>query len=218
MQNDKIDVGSNVVQVSSASVGVEVTPISKDLIDELVANPNWAQIDPQLHDLLMALPRVAYEIERTTILTWMYQDNGVMAFEDLVLMIEKGDLKQRRRNLRQVLRNLVDLQLISYVNFEAPDRRRLSKEQEDSVGLNSMLSLEWAGMVWLRRAWIARQRLMRSSSFMSVHQLLVEEEDDGKKNSPAWVENICQLTEIAGYQTHTPRLTMRSVFDLAGGI
>lgn len=192
-----------------------VSALSVEMLDELVANPNWAQIDGPLHDLLMQLPKTSFEIERTTILTWMYQNTGVITFEELVEMIQKGEVRQRKKNLRQVLRNLEDLKLIHVINFPDPQRGVTIEDNEGVVGRNSMFELTWLGMVWLRRAWMARKNLMRSCSYEYAHRVTTEEEDEGKKNSPAWVENISMpgtnsMPEI--------RLGMRSVFDMASEI
>ncbi len=109
--------------------------------------------------------------------------------------------------------------MISVVNF-AGDAASDTDAQDDVIGKNSLISLTWTGMVWLRRAWAARARLASEANIRLVHQNMVEEEDAGKANDPFWVENISTV-DPEGPARRAERIKavatpgIASVFDLA---
>jgi hypothetical protein len=159
-------------------------------IDDLIAHPYWEKLDQGVDALIEMLPATAPQFERTTVLTWIYQQQGVMTFLELVERIasEEGIIL-KKRHARAGLRRMQKLLLVSIDNF--PDEKTLPEDVvEDEIGGRSMISLTWTGMIWLRRAWQARARLAVPASVVRIHRLLVEEEDDGKANEPYWVENI----------------------------
>ena len=81
-------------------------------------------------------------------------------------------------------------------------------------------------MVWMRRAWAARARLMRGNPDRAeaIHQMMVEEEDDGRATEPVWVENLStvdpDLREMRDRQRETQKRkpVANSVFDLASAM
>src|SRR5262249_13388857 len=84
---------------------------------------------------------------------------------------------------------------------------------------NSLVSLTWTGMLWLRRAWCARERLARHRSFDAVHRQLVAEEDETGWGDPYWVENVCSV-HPEGIHRRGKRVleafpSITSIFDLA---
>ena len=82
------------------------------------------------------------------------------------------------------------------------------------------MSLTWTGMLWLRRAWAARERLARHRSLETVHRDLSEEEEDAGWNDPYWVENVSSV-DPEGSHRRAQRVVeafpaITSIFDLAG--
>lgn len=162
-------------------------------IDALLDHPYWEPMGESLDALARAMPDTAEKCERTTILTWLYVGNGVLTFLELSDRIAGiANVTQRKKSVRQVLRAMEKLHLVGIVNFPDPegDDAGEGEDNEGVIGRMSMISLTWTGMVWLRRAWAARGKIMVSYFSPRVHQSFVEEEDDGKGNDPYWVENL----------------------------
>ncbi len=160
-------------------------------LDELLAHPYWERLGPELDSLIDCLEPTTATCERTTVLTWIYQCQGVMGFLELSDRITGfQNISHRKKHVRTVLRGLERLLLVSIVNFPGEDAAEEEADPEGVIGRNSLISLTWSGMVWLRRAWQARARLAGVHNILTVHRNLVEEEDEGKANDPYWVENI----------------------------
>lgn len=229
------------------STGSEGSPpyaqLSDEEIDALIAHPHWEPLGDALDTLITQLPGTTQRVERTTLLTWLYAEQGVAGFDELAAKLTGFEsLPKRKKHLRGALRALEKLRLVSIVTFaaegaanapegeqEAPEPPGNSEDEEvssgvglgdegEGIGRNSMISLTWTGMVWLRRAWEARERLCRHRSILEVHAALVEEEDEGKSNDAYWVENIIGAhpegsAKRAQQIAQVP--AMRSIFDLA---
>lgn len=188
-------------------------------IDELIAHPYWESLGPELDALIVHIPRTTERAERTTLLTWIYDQQGVASFEELAQKLTGlASVPKRKKHLRQALRAMEKLFLVSIVNFPGDDDDA-PEPDEDVVGKHSLISLTWMGMLWLRRAWAARERLGRHRNIDVVHQNLVEEEEEAGWNDPYWVENICKV-DPDGTQRRAQRLvdafpSITSIFDLA---
>lgn len=208
-------------------------------MDDLMANPYWEQLDDPIASYVRAIPPTSEISERTTILTWLYQENGVLTFEGLVDRIETPEnLTYRKKTIRRTLRYMQDLHLVRVVNFAGEDdvtegstdashaSEDMTDELQTNVGQNSMVSLTWTGMVWLRRAWAARAKLIngRPGKVLSVHKIMVEEEDEGRATEPVWVENISGKDPDLGDMRERQAEQIRrkpianSVFDLASAM
>lgn len=194
--------------------------LTDEQLSELVAVEHWAPLDEHLERLIAMIGTSTAMPERTTILTWIYQQQGVMSFGELAERITGFEnVTAKKRQLRASLRGLEKLLLISVVNF-AGDAASDTDSHDDVIGKNSLISLTWTGMVWLRRAWAARARLASEANIRLVHQNMVEEEDAGKANDPFWVENISTV-DPEGPARRAERIKamatpgIASVFDLA---
>lgn len=197
-------------------------PLPEDLtdaqIDELIAHPYWEPLGPEIDALIAHVPQITERAERSTILTWIYTQRGVATFEELSQKLTcMATMAKRRKHLRQALRAMERLFLVSIVNFPGPDA---SEPEEDLVGSNTLVSLTWTGMLWLRRAWAARERLSRHRSIAMVHQDLVEEEEEAGWQDPYWVDNVSSV-DPEGAQRRAQRVveafpSITSIFDLAG--
>ncbi len=141
------------------------------------------------------------------------------SFEELSQKLTgMASLPKRKKHLRQALRAMERMLLVHIVNFPGDDDDA-PEPDEDVVGKNSLVSLTWTGMLWLRRAWAARERLSRHRGLALVHRELVEEEEEAGWADPYWVENVCSLEADASERPQargrkTPR-PITSIFDLA---
>jgi hypothetical protein len=188
-------------------------------IDELIAHPHWESLGPKIDALIPEIAPTSARAERTTLLTWIYEQQGAASFEELAERLTgKASVPKRKKHLRQALRAMEKLFLVSIVNFpgEKPDA---PDPDEDVVGKSSLVSLTWTGMLWLRRAWSARERLARHGSIEAVHRNLVAEEDETGWGDPYWVERVCTV-DPEGPQRRAHRVleafpSVTSIFDLA---
>jgi hypothetical protein len=181
-------------------------------IDELMAHPYWEKLEDGLDALIRLIPQTSETFERTTVLTWIYRQQGVMTFLELADRLTGiENISARKRHLRAALRNLKRLLLVNIVNFP-DDAGSLEDIDEDEIGSGSLISLTWTGMVWMRRAWQARARLAVPASIVRVHRMLVAEEDDGKANEPYWVENI------SGADPEGPARRARRIVDIVPAV
>lgn len=57
--------------------------LTDEEIDELVAHPHWESLGDELDRLMALIPVERPQCERTTMLTWIYQQQGVMSFLEL---------------------------------------------------------------------------------------------------------------------------------------
>lgn len=161
-------------------------------IDELIAHPYWEQIDAHLHDLIMSLPAEGLPMQRTTLLSWLYQSSGVLTFNDLASKIESDDsISKTKRFLRVSLRAMQRIHLLTTVNFTGDlEEDEAESVDDDQIGRHTLVSITWTGMIWLRRAWNARMSLMKRMSLENAHAHFCEEEDEDRAIEPFWVESI----------------------------
>jgi hypothetical protein len=207
--------------MSTATTGNDdLSGLTDAQLDEVLAHPYWESLGPALDSLISQIPTSRPTCERTTVLTWIYQSSGVMGFIELSDRITGFEnITQRKKHIRGVLRGLEKLMLVSIVNFHAEEGAEDPGDANGVIGRNSMISLTWSGMVWMRRAWQARARLGGPENMRSIHQALVEEEDEGKANEPYWVENITSV-DPDGAERRAQRVidampAISSIFGLA---
>jgi len=189
-------------------------------IDELIAHPYWEQIDAPLHDLIMSLPAEGLPLQRTTLLSWMYQSSGVLTFNELATKIQSDDpIWKTKRFLRVSLRAMQRIHLLTTVNFTGElEEDEAESVDEDQIGRHTLVSITWTGMIWLRRAWTARMSFMSKKGLMMAHEHFCEEEDEDRAIEPYWVESINgQDPEVkalaARAQVHMSK-AVNSVFQL----
>ena len=193
-------------------------PLSSSQLDGLITHTYWETLGPTVDALIERLPPSTERAERTTVLTWVYERHGVATLGELSARLTGlANLPKRKKHLRQCLRAMEKLMMVSIVNFPGDDEEAPAPD-EDVVGKNSLVSLTWTGMLWLRRAWAAREHLSRDSDPVRIHQQLVSEEDEAGWNDPYWVENVSSVDPDAAARQQRagaasgPRIT--SVFDL----
>lgn len=197
---------------------------------------DWYALEPHLEELLEVVRPTGLALERTTILTWMYQRQGSISFEELATLIQPDVNKtQQKRMARRVLRALYKIKTISLrpltaAGDEASEADASSDDSDGdadgiSINLNTGAYLTSAGMTWLRRAWNARYTTLKTSrgTLLQTHRLLLAEEEEGKGNEPFWLETLggnseddpdALPSERPGDITSWIRGPVASVFDL----
>jgi hypothetical protein len=203
-------------------------------IDALLAHPHWEPLGDPIDTWLRVFPSETDTWARTTLLTWIYLEQGVMGFREMVPRFspkagqdEVPHSSRIRRTLRQMLRGMQTLGLVSITVFSEDIEPGTAP---GSLGDGALISLNGLGLIWLRRAWKARgslggwslESLPDERWIWSVHAVLADEEDEGKANDPCWVENLLTatrtgdgaLTRMDMIQGEAPALAARrSVFD-----
>lgn len=192
--------------------------LSQPQVDNLITHSYWQPLGPSIDALIARLPPTTERAERTTVLTWIYQRRGVATLGELSARLTGlANLPKRKKHLRQCLRAMEKLMMVSIVNFPGDDEEAPGPD-DDVVGRNSLVSLTWTGMLWLRRAWAAREHLCRDTDAVRIHQQLVSEEDEAGWNDPYWVENVSSVDpDAAARQQRAGAATwprIASVFDL----
>lgn len=197
---------------------------------------DWYPLESHLEDLLEVVRPTGIALERTTILTWMYQRQGSISFEELASLIQPDVNKtQQKRMARRVLRALFKIKTIALRPLPSAEDENCETEAgaDDSDGdadgisinLNTGAYLTSAGMTWLRRAWNARYTTLRTGrgTLLQTHRLLLAEEEEGKGNEPFWLETLggnseddpdALPSERPGDVTSWIRGPVASVFDL----
>jgi hypothetical protein len=174
-------------------------------------SPHWHSMEPSLHTLTDVVCKSSATLERTTLLTWIYRNRGVMSVTEIAEKVP-GDQHQSRK-MKIARTALKRLQSIGAIELE---RRIVS-----SV-LVEQASITQQGMLWMVRAWRARNISFNNNggSIRSVHLTYLGEEEEGDENDPLWIET---MAEPAGHQSK-PEATgeisrwigpgISSVFDL----
>ncbi|MDR7096537.1 DNA-binding HxlR family transcriptional regulator [Hydrogenophaga laconesensis] len=187
-------------------------------IEDFLTHPHWERMDEELHRLVEHVPQTSQRCERTTILSWLYQREGVSTFTMLADRIRGIESQiMRKRAMRRTLRTMERLNLVSVITFA--ESNKLTDKQNEELGRNSMITLTWTGMVWMRRAWQARANLARNQhSILQAHEMLVAEEEEGRGDEPIWVEGLAGVTPEEA-KTSVRAITIgrghiTSVFDL----
>jgi hypothetical protein len=204
----------------AAAVDADAKPGLGDVdIEEFLTHPHWERMDEELHRLVEQVPQTSERCERTTILSWLYLREGVSTFTMLAERIRGFESSLlRKRAMRRTLRTMARLKLVSLVTFVASDEQTDAKRETEDWS-NSMITLTWAGMVWMRRAWQARANLAhKRHSILQAHQMMVEEEEEGRGDEPVWVEGLAGVSPEEA-KTNVRAITagrghITSVFDL----
>jgi hypothetical protein len=184
------------VEEGAAAVDGEAKPDLGDVdIEEFLTHPHWERMDEELHRLVEQVPQTSERCERTTILSWLYLREGVSTFTMLAERIRGFESSLlRKRAMRRTLRTMARLKLVSLVTFVASDEQTDAKRETEDWS-NSMITLTWAGRVWMRRAWQARANLAhKRHSILQAHQMMVEEEEEGRGDEPVWVEGLAGVS------------------------
>ncbi|WP_070401299.1 hypothetical protein [Hydrogenophaga sp. PML113] len=206
--------------VVEAEAEVEAEPGLDGIdIEEFLTHPHWQRLDEELHRLVDHVPQTSQRCERTTILSWLYQREGVSTFTMLADRIKGIESPiMRKRAMRRTLRTMERLKLVSLVTFPESDDQA-DNQREEELGRNSMITLTWTGMVWMRRAWQARANLARNKyTILQAHEMLVEEEEEGRGDEAVWVEGLSGVSPEEA-KTNVRAITagrghITSVFDL----
>lgn len=138
------------------------------------------------------LPSTAATCFRMDILSWMYEKNGFMTFEELAARFTGyANATEAKHFLRSSLRSMRKTMLVSIDNFAIEEGR--SPAPDGEIGKGSLIGLSEFGMIWLKRGWEARLCVLRRSpsrsEILQSHRQMCDEEDDGKANDPCWVED-----------------------------
>lgn len=117
-------------------------------IEDFLTHPHWERMDEELHRLVEHVPQTSQRCERTTILSWLYQREGVSTFTMLADRIRGIESQiMRKRAMRRTLRTMERLNLVSVITFA--ESNKLTDKQNEELGRNSMITCcgwRWGSM------------------------------------------------------------------------
>ena len=202
------------------------------------SSPYWMQLEDHLHRITDIVPATSADLARTTVLTWMYRNEGFIRFIDIADKID-GDIHRthKKKMARRALRSLEKIgavTLLSGAKDHQTPRSSCPADEFDQaveddeqgctpIGSDTCAQMTANGMKWMQRAFHARHVSINAyCSPAWVHAVLLEEEEDGKGNDPHWIDSN-RSTDSRFVETHTqcgevtswigPLVT--SIFDLA---
>lgn len=196
---------------------------------------HWHPLAPELEQLMRVVPMESFNLERTTVLTWLYLNEGAMTFDQIASMVGPNANKTlQKRIARRALRGLQRIGAVSITQMSSPVTADAAGEVEDeadpdleeegavSIDLRSAALITRRGMTWMQRAWQARRLSIASTqraTIHEVHEMYLNEEEDGKGTEPHWIESLGHGDQVVRTKT-TGEMTawiggaVASVFDL----
>lgn len=173
-------------------------------------HPSLPSLPVELHELTKIVPLSSSALERTTVLTWMYHNNGTITVSELASRLQNGEgiIGLKRRSARRALAGLHKIGAVAYIGLADPEDTPDKEDECPANGENQRtetVSLTDKGMLWLHRAWRARQAANGPGSIHDLrytHMVLLEEEEDGKGNEPYWLEGA---DRTGGDSIHCPK-------------
>lgn len=204
-------------------------PATDSELEQETASPHWYRLPETLEDLMDVVPREGLSLERTTLLTLMYFNRGLMAFDGLAeRMPDEQSLTARKKMVRRALRGLLRIGAIDLSNQSADNGASFDAEDdadegggEARVGRWTVAQITKDGMTWLRRAWHARYLSYQNSTLdiKRIHAEILKEEEEGKGTEAHWIERINDKKAIdmapRGEVSKWIGPAVTSVFDLS---
>lgn len=195
-------------------------------------NHHWYPLPEKLEALLGVVPESSAVLERTTVLTWLYQNKGVMAFEEVAFRVGgERTITVKKKLARRALRGLAKIGAVTLMELQgsaaASDadtggQDEQADEGEACIGRNTVILITTDGMLWMRRAWHARAVSLdaKEAMLLWVHNVFLQEEEEGKGNEPFWIEKLnCPESRDshlpAGEVSKWISTPVTSVFDLS---
>lgn len=201
------------------------------------AAAEWHPLAAELVGIMSIVPKQSASLERTTVLTWIYLNEGLMTFGDVAARVGPNiNGTSQKRMARRALRGLQRLGAITVAEIlsseEAANTTEPAKhtgacpgvpdDQASGIALNTIVYITRRGMTWLQRAWHARRMSLestRDTELEEVHELYLHEEEDGKGTEPHWLESFgnneqAPETKTTGEVTAWMGKSISSVFQL----
>lgn len=195
-----------------------------------LVSPDWAPLPPHLEELLHIVPSTSEALERTTLLTWLYLNKGVMRYEAVIERVAGNAFPAiKRRSARRALVGLARIGAIKLVNSVNGNSEELNgadldddSEKTTRIAANTHAIMTKGGSTWMNRAWAARHFACddRPGKLAWAHQTFLSEEEEGKGNEAHWIENMrageysSRDIQAAGEVTSWIGRPVASVFDL----
>lgn len=177
---------------------------------------DWYRLPDNLHELTHVVEAESHELARTTMLTWLYRERGVMSFLNIAeKILGEQTTTQKKKMARRALAGLEGLGAIRLVtppkdgnhsDDETQSGADAASEGEtgSNIGKRTIIYITAAGMTWMNRAWQARSVSMGRKQLILawIHSVLLTEEEEGKGNAPHWLEDHVKSRdpEAATYQ------------------
>lgn len=192
-------------------------------------NPDWRPLPPHLEKLLYIVPEVSYELERTTVLTWIHRNEGVLRFDDMVSRVtDRRFYAVARRYARRSVLGLCKIGAARLVNISVKGGRTVYEnieefERQTHTKMNSSTYIVMTrhGLSWMQRAFSARHLALGGLDYRlpwAHRTMLDEEEEEGEGH---WIEKLTGFDRPRAARSPLGQCTswiskpVGSVFDLA---
>ena len=187
--------------------------VTEDEFDALISDRPWSPMSPDLEELIRQLPEQQERCTRTSVLAWAHAREGLIGLSQIYRNLTGyKDVHSARKHTGRILRLMVRQGLLKEIHFTADAPRHAS-----STGLNegSAFEMTGAGVVYLRGAMLARQRLARHAGLQEAHRVMSEEEDDGRSHEEHYLTNVTIRDAGGKASTTRNKRLLNSVFGLA---
>lgn len=180
---------------------------------DLLTDRPWGPLPADLEEVVQLLPDQAERCTRTDVLVWCHRHQGLISFPQIWQRLTGyEDNRAARKHTISILGLMVRQGLLTKTHFaaDAPDK--------PPTGMNegSAFELTGPGLLYLRGAVLARQKLWRWMSITQAHQQIGEEEDDGRNHELHYLNAVSVRDSSGNLVKQSTTGLLNSVFALGG--
>jgi len=189
-------------------VEVELT---EEQLQVLLSDRPWSPLPEDLEAIVHQLPATEERCLRTAILAWAHRLEGLIGFPQVWGAITGyADNRSTRKAATRTLDIMVRQNLLTRLHFnaDAPDAN------PNGTNEGTAFEMTGAGLLYLRGACLARQKLARGYTLTEAHRIISGEEDDGHSHELHYLPGVI-VRDASGKRSVRHQRVINSVFGLA---
>lgn len=199
----------------SSQSGRELLQVEVELTEEqlqlLVSDRPWSPLPEDLEQIVQQLPHIEERCVRTSILVWAHRLEGLIGFSQVwSALTGYGDTRATRKAAARALDRMVRQKLLTKLHFNAD----APSASPDGINEGTAFEMTGTGLLYLRGACVARQKLARSCSLAEAHRIISDEEDDGNSHDLHYLAGVL-VRDASGKRSVRHQKLINSVFGLA---
>jgi hypothetical protein len=188
-------------------VQVEIT---EEQLDTLISDRPWSPLPADLETVVTQLPQTEPRCVRSTVLAWAHRHQGLIGYSQVHgALTGYRDLRAARKHAASILNLMSKQRLLSRVHFAAD----APKSDPDGTNEGTAFEMTAAGVIYLRGACLARQKLALGCGMLTAHTIISEEEDGGRAHELHYLPSV--IVRDAAGRSSTRQRMVNSVFGLA---